>query len=136
MSEYTVVECEYKDTECLKSSLKELGYEFEEHANAQNLQGYTGDTRTQKANIIIRRKHVGNASNDVGFLKKSDGTYQMIISDFDRGIKKTTDKLLNKLKQLYSKHVSLKTAKKVGFSVTKNEVLANGQIKIKARMLT
>jgi hypothetical protein len=54
------------------------------HNEAQNLYGYQGDKREQTAEIIIRRKYVGGAANDIGFKLQSDGTYQAIISDYDR----------------------------------------------------
>jgi hypothetical protein len=56
---------------------------IETHEKAANLYGYQSDRREQKANIIIRRNHVGGFSNDLGFVKTADGTYQAIISDYD-----------------------------------------------------
>lgn len=51
--------------------------------NPQNLEGYQGDQRQQRADIIIPRSQVGGASNDIGFTKGPDGTYKAIISDYD-----------------------------------------------------
>jgi hypothetical protein len=51
----------------------------------QNLFGYKGDMRAEKAHIIIRRLHVGRNSNDIGFVKGEDGCYTAIISDYDKG---------------------------------------------------
>lgn len=135
MSEFVLADSEYKDADCIKESLKELGYEHEDHQEPQTLFGYRGDERTQKANIIIRKKHVGTLSNDIGFLRKEDGTYQLIISEFDIGQAKTKQKLTVEMKQIYSKHVSLKTLKKMGCTLTSTKKLENGQIKIKARIL-
>jgi glutaredoxin len=64
------------------------GYTFteamiENHEIAVSLKGYQNDIRQQTANVIIRRNHVGGSSNDIGFAKQGDGTYQAIISDFD-----------------------------------------------------
>lgn len=130
MSEYSVIELDMNDGECIKESLKELGYIFEDHDTAQNLVGFQGDSRTQVANIIVRRKHVGAASNDIGFLKKEDGNYELIISDYD---KRTTGgkKILKDLKQIYGKHKFLKQAKKMGFSVKSTKVDEKGRIKIR-----
>ncbi len=130
MSEYVVIELEMSDGDCIKAALKELGYVFEEHETAENLHGYVGDKRTQKANIIIRRKHVGTASNDVGFLKKSNGDYELIISEYDRR-SKHSKKLTKELKQLYGKHKFIKQAKKMGFSVKSQKVDEKGRIKIR-----
>jgi len=84
MSKYLTVETVMNDVECLKETLKELGYPFEEHTEAQHLYGYQGDKRKQKAHIIINRKNVGGAANDVGFLKNADGNYEMLISEYDQ----------------------------------------------------
>jgi hypothetical protein len=57
----------------------------EVHDQAQNLYGYQGDVRNQKANIIICRKHISSSANDIGFELQEDGTYAAHISDFDKG---------------------------------------------------
>jgi len=131
ISEYTIVKGKYFDSECIKSSLKDLGYIFEDHLVSQNLYGYTGDKRKQTANIIVRRKHVGVASNDVGFKKQTNGNYELVISEFDsKG--QTGINFLQKMKQLYAKHVNLKKLKRLNKVITSVKVLPDGRIKIKA----
>jgi hypothetical protein len=131
MSEYTTVELEINDPECLKASLTELGYVFEEHETAQHLYGYQGDKRQQKAHVIIRRKYVGSMSNDVGFLRKEDGTYELIISDYDRsGSKKQAKNLTQALKQVYATHKIKKKAKALGYTV-KSQKTTDGKVKIR-----
>jgi hypothetical protein len=73
------------DQECLLAALADLGFDatrVEVHATAVNLVGYAGDRRAQAANIVIRRQHVGAASNDVGFLASATG-YQAFVSGYD-----------------------------------------------------
>ncbi len=111
--------------------MKELGYTFEDHKIEQSLQGYTGDTRKQTANIIVRRRHVGAAANDVGFKRKSNGKYELIISEYDRGGKTGTN-FMQRMKQLYAKHKTLKQLKKMGKTVTSVKTMKDGRIKIKA----
>ena len=41
--------------------------------------------RNEKANFVIRRKYVGGFENDVGFLRQPDGTFDMIVSEFETG---------------------------------------------------
>ena len=133
MSEYTVVQAEYSDPECIKSVLKELGYVFEEHEIEQHLFGYGNDQRAETAQIIIRRQHVGSAANDVGFHRKENGKYELIISEYDRsGHKKQAVDFLERMKQLYSKHKTLKQLKKMGKTVTSVKTTKDGRIKIKA----
>lgn len=73
------------DRECLLAALTDLGFDatkVEDHAVPVQLVGYAGDQRVQTANIVIRRQHVGAASNDVGFLATSTG-YQALVSGYD-----------------------------------------------------
>ncbi len=131
ISEYTTVQSQFSDPECIKASLKDLGYVFEEHEIAQKLYGFQGDARSQEANSIVRRKHVGASANDVGFRKTETGKYELIISEFDRG-GKTGKNFLHKMKQLHAKHAAVKKVKKLGFRV-KSVTMQGDRIKIKAR---
>ena len=100
MSEYTIVQLgDLKDGECIKSTLRELGYEYEEHQSAKSLYGYHGDKRSQKAHIIVRRKHVGSYANDVGFLRRN-GKYEMIISEYDRKSGKQSENFMKQILQM------------------------------------
>jgi hypothetical protein len=94
MSQFDDFKTIITDEECLISALcrclNAYGQQIQRdwiecHKNPVNLYGYKGDKREQKANIIIRRNHVGNASNDIGFIKNADGTYSAIISEYDTG---------------------------------------------------
>jgi hypothetical protein len=128
MSKYVLLNVEYKDGECLKGALKEVGYtEIEEHAEAQPLYGYQGDQRAEKANIIIRRKFVGGASNDIGFVKNAKGGYDLVISEFD----KHNQKIMNELNQQYAALKTKKQFKHMGFTVMGQKVDPKGRIKIK-----
>ena len=48
--------------------------------------GYMGDARAEKAHIIIRRRQLDSASNDIGFARDGNVVYQALISEYDRGI--------------------------------------------------
>lgn len=87
MSEYTEIKTEFRDQKCLVEALMALGVKkehIESHEKAQALYGFQNDRRDQKAEIIIRRKHVGGAANDVGFARQADGTFKLISSEYDR----------------------------------------------------
>lgn len=120
-----------EDGEAIKSALDEMGYVYEEHQEAQNLYGYAGDKRKQKAHIIVRRQHVGSAANDVGFVRKADGKYEMIISEFDRnqGHKQGQDFMKN-MKKIYAKHNVLITSRREGL-ILQSQKTAGGKIKIR-----
>ena len=127
MSEYHVVKTQYKQEDCLLKSLQELGYKVDVHQSPQSLRGYRGDLRQQKAHLIIKKEHIGSASNDVGFFRNADGQYQMIISAYDKGVKKCQP-LLKSLSAIYNKHVVLKTAALKGCSLISQTTDAQGRI--------
>jgi hypothetical protein len=85
MSHYATIAVKIKDRDVLIKALQdEFGKaNVEIHVTPQNLIGYAGEQRGETATIIIRRKHVGPVSNDLGFNKKLDGTYEMLVSDYD-----------------------------------------------------
>lgn len=85
MSAYITLLTPMTDQECLLTALADLGFDaakVEVHATPVNLMGYFGDRRAQSANIVIRRQHIGSASNDVGFLASATG-YQALVSGYD-----------------------------------------------------
>lgn len=130
MSKFVSVNLEFTDSECLKSSLAELGYtDIEEYADPQPLYGFQNDRREQTANIIIRRKHIGRASNDIGFVKNSKGTYDLIISEFDKAYH--GDAFINKLPGIYGVNKVKKQVKSMGYMISSQKTDAKGRVKIK-----
>ena len=129
MSAYSTLETIYRDRDCLVVALADMGYTtVEVHEDAQNLQGYHGDMREQKANVIVRRQYIGAASNDLGFVKKEDGTYAAVVSDFDS--QKHNAKWYDGLKRSYTDKVTTKAAKKMGLKLHSRTVV-NGKLVIK-----
>lgn len=130
MSKFVSVKLAFKDKDVLKATLKELGYgEIEEYEEAQQLCGYEGSLREDKANIIIRRQHIGRVSNDLGFVKTANG-YDMVISEYDRSAHGKV--FLEQLPQQYGVNKTRKTLKHMGCTVTSQKTNAKGQIKIRA----
>lgn len=114
MSKYHEYQCEFKDEESLVAGLKDMGYPIVEvHDVAQNLVGYHGDKRAEKANVIVRRQYISSAANDLGFIKKPDGSYSAIVSAFDSG-KHNAGWFVN-LKKAYGENAAIKVAAKNGF---------------------
>lgn len=91
MSKYLVMELEVNNVEDIVAGLKAIGFPgecIEVHETPVYLNGYLGDQRTNKANIIVRRENVRkymNTSlpNDIGFLRTKDGAYNAVVSDYD-----------------------------------------------------
>ncbi len=133
MSEYHVVETEFQDQECLLDALKEMGYTPTVHETTKNLEGFQGKQRQQKAHIIIPRKQVGGASNDVGF-ENVDGKFRCHASAYDSAWR--TGKKINKLKQGYAEKVIMKTVKRHSrYSFKSRKIDEDGNIKIRVRRL-
>ncbi len=103
-----------KDVEALRRALEELGYPVEVYDQATMLYGYKGDIRPERAHLIIRRQHTGiPASNDIGFLRRDDGTVTAIISEYDRHQGFNAD-WLTKVVTLSGVHAVLKEAARLG----------------------
>lgn len=129
MSAYTQQTTQINDAEILKECLKEKGYGTVEHTTeAQALVGYHGDKRQDTAEIIIRRKHVGGMSNDIGFKKAKDGTYAAIISDYDKG--KHNAAWMTDLKKKYAEKKIMKVAKASGMTFLNRKQAADGSFKL------
>jgi hypothetical protein len=87
MSHFVDVVTSIKDPDALIRALIRCGFQkqmIEVHDTPQNLYGYQGDIRKQKAHIILRRKYVGSSSNDVGY-ELVNGSFVAHISEFDSG---------------------------------------------------
>ncbi len=131
MSAYASLKTIFNDRDCLVEALVEMGYareHIEVHDTAQGLYGYHGDLRQQKANVIVRRQHVGGASNDIGWEKQDDGTYTQHISDYDSH--KHDTKWLTGLKASYTEKRFEKEAKRQGLRFVSRDKL-NGKTIVK-----
>jgi hypothetical protein len=61
----------------------------EVHAQATPLRDWIGRPTDVLANVIVRRKELGAASDDIGFVRNANGTFDLVLSDihlfkFDR----------------------------------------------------
>jgi len=126
VSRYNEIKTEYKDGECLVEALNDVGYtEVEVHELPQNLVGYHGDLRQQKAHIIVRRKYIGMSANDLGFLRNADGSYSQIVSDFDSS--KHNAEWNVRLKCAYGERGAMKVAQKKGFKYL-GKIVMSGKV--------
>jgi hypothetical protein len=140
MSEYSEAQTEFSDPQVLIEALAAVGYTTVENhiGKPQPLVGFQGDFRTQdgqghttnpalalKADIIVRRRYVGGASNDLGFVKGADGKFKAIISDYDSS--RHTPAWLAKLKGEYAEINVVKTMKRMGVKITGRTTRKNAQ---------
>ncbi len=104
MSKYLVYqEIVFKDRRLLLAALADLGYAEVEEGEALPLFGYQGDRRPETAELIVRRRHLGSASNDLGFARTPEG-FVPIISEYDQRVLHG-GRLLTKLRTAYSERV-------------------------------
>ena len=119
MSHYTHLEVQIKDQDALVEALCDVqGWtkeQIEVHNEPTALYGYHGDKRKDLAHVVIRRKYIGGSSNDIGFFRKADGTFEAIISDFDRSSMGYNEKWIGKLMQHYGASVTTKKLTKAGY---------------------
>jgi hypothetical protein len=129
MSHFTCIKTQIKDKTALVQALADAGFKaVEVHEQAQHLYGYQGDARPETAEVIIRRKYIGHASNDIGFKCQPDGTFQAIISAFDRH--QYSQQWLNQLTQRYGYHHLMAQAPEQGFAIETEETLEDGTIRV------
>jgi hypothetical protein len=81
--------------------------------------------RPQKAHIIIRREHVGQAANDLGFERQLDGRYRAWVSDYDQTYNSYNAAWLGRLKQAYGVEKARAEAKKKGYRVSEQKLQDN-----------
>jgi hypothetical protein len=86
VSAYITLATPMVDQECLVLALADLGFgtdRVEVHETAVQLVGYEGDLRRRRGHVVIRKEHVGPASNDIGFERTPTG-FRAHVSDYDR----------------------------------------------------
>ena len=104
MSKYLVYqEIVFKDRRLLLAALADLGYTEVEEGEALPLYGYQGDRRPETAELVVRRRHLGSASNDLGFARTPEG-FVPIISEYDQRLLHG-GQVLTKLRTAYSERV-------------------------------
>src|SRR5437868_15329048 len=104
MSKYlTFPEVVFKDRRLLLAALADLGYAEAEEGEALALYGYQGDRRPETAELVVRRRHLGSTSNDVGFARTPTG-YVPIVSEYDQRMLHG-GRFLVKLRTAYSERV-------------------------------
>ncbi len=130
MSKYlTFSEVVFPDRRLLLAALAELGYGEVEEGEALPLYGYRGDRRVETAEIVVRRGHVGQASNDLGFARTPAG-YVPIISEYDQRTLRA-GRFLPQLRTAYSEGVVAEIGRRV--RGTARRVVEGSLVKIRVR---
>ena len=125
----TFTSAAFKDRECLVQALRECGYAETEEGEALSLYGYQGDRRPETAQIVVRRKFIGAASNDLGFQKTESG-YVPVISEYDRSFI-MQGKFLTNLRTNYNLKSAEKLARNLRGRLHQERVGSTIKIRIK-----
>ena len=125
MSKYRRIETEFRDESTLRQALADVcqarGIQFET-GKALALYGFASDRRPETAEFVIRRRYLGKLTNDLGFHRRPDGTFEVIISDYDS--RYTAAVIVREVKQRYARLQVEKLARARGYRV--EEVPAEG----------
>lgn len=133
MSHYTTIKTKIRDREALLAALADLGFDaskVECHDAPVPLVGFEGDERKDKAHVIIRRQHVGSASNDIGFRRNESGSYEAIISDFDQR-QGYGSEWQARLAVRYAYRQATATLARRGYRIQEEQVVGNGNIVVR-----
>jgi hypothetical protein len=132
MSHFTTMKTQLTSADAIQVALADVGYpESEAHEEPQPLYGYQGDQRADRANVIVRRIHVGHASNDIGFLRQDDGTFLAVISAYDRH--KHDQRWLGRLTARHAYHATTKTLAGQGFDLVDETTERDGTVRLVLR---
>ena len=130
MSKYLAFsEILFKDRRLLLAALADLGYTEIDEGEALPLFGYQGDRRPETAEIVVRRRYLGPASNDLGFARTPEG-FTPIISDYDQRTLQG-GQLLVKLRTAYSEQVIAAVTRRL--HGTARRTVEGSIIKVKVR---
>lgn len=119
----------FNDRETLLQALTECGYGTVEEGESLSLFGYQGDRRPETAQIVVRRKFIGAASNDLGF-QKTDAGYVPVISEYDQRYI-MQGKFLTNLRTNYNLKSAEKLARNLRGTLQRERVGSTIKIRIK-----
>ena len=122
MSKYEELRTVLSEERFLVEALREFGYSPEVSNEGISLNGYLGDERPEKAHIVIRRRQLDAASNDIGFARDANGVYRALISEYDRGIG-FNDAWLGRIAQTYKERQTMAVARSKGYRFLGRQVV-------------
>lgn len=147
MSHFAEIECKYQvdgKDELIASLEEEFGQgNVEFHEKGADLFGYQGDNRSKVSEkssdyappceIIVRKKHVGSAANDIGFKFQPDGSIKGYVSDYDRGHTFNKQKR-DRVAVDYQLRVGERTMKSKGITKIERIKLDDGSVRLIGKM--
>jgi hypothetical protein len=149
MSHFTEMKVEFRQQN-ESAFIKALELQFGEgnvevHSEPVGLHGYHGDDRSQKSlrspdyappcEIVIRRRNIGMASNDIGYRRNEEGGYTAYVSEHDKSNTFTSEKR-NSVFQEYTLLVAQKQLRDKNWSNFRRVKLDDGSVQLIASKLS
>ncbi len=135
MSYYSTVQTRLVDVRYLCMALADMGLkQVEVHETPQTLDGYFGGVEGQRAEVIIRKENLGNATADLGFRRGPDGTFSAVL-DPEYGGSYHDPGWLGRLSQLYAYHVAREQLEEQGFDLVEEEKAEDLSIRLTMRRM-
>jgi transcription termination factor Rho len=144
MSHFTKLKTQIKDKQALLLALNEMGFtkeQIELYDKPVKLEGYEANGGADhRAEIIVRKKHLANAYNDIGFRRQADGSYEAALSDMEmsnrsaarnaitKGLTCFGKDWMQKLNQRYALQTIKLQAQRLGYMNPQVEESADGEI--------
>lgn len=133
MSKYRKMATTYTSRAHLRAALVASGVPFEETLPGTaelSLIGYHGDVRPETAAFVVRRAHIGTASNDLGWTwDNQDKVYREVVSNFDSSFQPCTD-IRDTVRKEYAYSATVAAARAQGYQ-TRRVDAHDGTIQIK-----
>lgn len=107
MSAYITLATPMLDEECLVAAIVDLGFDETLLVRSNEPISLRGWQSGQRANIVLRREHTGDAYNDVGFLRRQTGFTAILSNDHAR----YGQAWLAKISERYQVHQSAKQSR-------------------------
>lgn len=144
MSRYVVGSIVFDDLDLLCETLAGLFGAVDRASDGSNKLvafGYRGDSREKEIGqvaAVVRRGHVGGAANDLPVRREADGTYRLIVSEYDRrGIPErfgwTDGNVEGHIAQQYGPRKVKKALAPQGYTF-REEISPDGQIRLTAAL--
>jgi hypothetical protein len=127
MSKFDDYQTLMNDQDCLVESLGSLGRKTvlaKDQVNGDPLFGYEGAQRPERAQVILPRKTLSGASNDIGFRRKENGNFTAVVSQYDSSIGYGKE-WLGKVSRVYLEKKAVKDLTAQGYSNFRREEIKN-----------
>lgn len=135
MSHYTLLETKIVSKSHLVHALKDMGFtDVEVHDSPVPVYNFAGRKTGDMAEVIIRRKHLGKTSNDIGFQRNTENAFDIIVSDADIG--NYGGLWLQRLTQRYAYRVALDMLGQKDFDVVEETTDENETIHLTLRRMS